>query len=70
MNKFRVKEKFIVTVYTYIEAETLEHAKKKLVESKDIEDLDTDFGSPLDEQHMTTLFDTLEEAPDDKKRIS
>ena len=61
MKKFRVQEKFQVTVWTYIEADTKEEALE-LLDSGKYDDLhSSDFENCFDETHISTEVRTLEE---------
>lgn len=56
MKKFKVKEKFVVEGWTYVNAESIEEAQKKL------EDGEEDYFSETDYKHSSTDWKTLKEA--------
>lgn len=57
MKKFKVKETFRITVYTYIDAESKEHVKDRLENGI----FETDFNEHLDEFYLETDWDSLQE---------
>lgn len=56
--KYKVKEKYTVEVWTYVEADSKEEAIKKL-EDGGMDD--PDFENPIGEDHQETFWDTMQE---------
>lgn len=56
--KYKVKEKYTIEVWTYVEADSKEEAIKKL-EDGGMDD--PDFENPIREDHQETYWDTMQE---------
>ena len=56
MKQFKVKEKFLVEGWTYVRAESLEEAQRKL------ENGEEDSFTEVDSKHESTDWNTLKEA--------
>jgi len=56
--KFKVKEKYTVMVWNYIDADTLKEARQKLEDGKWD---NPDFDNPISEDYEDIFWDTLQE---------